>query len=709
MRQLEETDCGVSCLATVLEQWGGLLPSHALRALLDGAADGTSLLQLRDAAQALGFQARGVRCDDDETLETLTLPAILHWQENHFVVLHALRGARVAIADPALGLRWVRRSALWRDWNGNALELIPTQPLPREPSPSPLWRWLPLVWESRRTLGVVALLSLLLDGLGLLTPMLTERVIDSAITTRSVSMLQLLLAGMLAVTLGQVVMEGARGLLQVRLGNRLDRALLDRFFRHLMRLPPHVLEQRRVGDLLARFGDATQVRELVTGTAVGTMLDLGLTTVYLWLMFRYQASLTWTLLAWVPLFAALSLLTAPRVRVRERDWLIHAAAVDANLVEALGGARTVRALGLEERFRAQWEETYVRAQGSGNRATFTHMQIDAATTLLYRLASLVLLYRGSLLVMQGALTLGQLMAFNVLLGAVMGPIGRSIRLWENLQHSLVFLERMAELLDTPAEAHGGVPAPSRADLHLADVTVCRGGARPLPVLNDVTLTLRHGERVGVLGPSGSGKSTLLSVMLGLLPPTRGRVTLGGTALAEIDRLAWRLGLGVVLQDASVFAGTILHNIIAGDPKPDMERVAMALQAAFLTEVVDSLPQGLSTRIGERGTRLSGGQCQRLALARALYRSSEMLLLDEATSHQDAATERRIVEGLLHRTHGDTPPTMLMIGHHLPCPELFDRIVIIEEGRVTGDDHHRALLEHHPMYASLLSAHRLTPT
>jgi ABC-type bacteriocin/lantibiotic exporter with double-glycine peptidase domain len=595
-------------------------------------------------------------------------------------VLLEVHPHRVRIADPAQGVRWVSQQELTDQCTGYVLELIPQGAPPRHPYPSTLERLRPLIQQAGGALLSLLVLSLGYDLVGLIAPVLTQRVVDEALPQGSPSLLLLLVGGIGAAGLGQLVLEAVRSWVVLHASNRLDHQLLCGLYEHLLRLPVHLLERRSLGDLLSRFGDAAGVRGLVTGTLVGAVLDAGLTFIYLGLMFAYHKSLTLTLLCFVPLFALLSLGAAPLLRKQHRGWSLESAAAEATLTESLGGARTVRSLGVEhqalERFRAQ----HLRALHAARRVAHTRIGVDASSAVLYRSAALVLLYQGMGCCMRGELTLGQYMAFNVLLGSVMEPITRLLSLWEELQHSLVSLERYAELTDTSTEARGALVAPDTATLAIRAGRVAFGNPAEPAVLRGLSLALSAGERVAVVGPSGGGKSTLLRVLLGLTPLQAGEVTLDGKPLAAYDLPRWRATLGVVLQDGVVFSGTLRSNLLTASPQHEADFLWEALRIACLDDFVRSLPQGLETRIGERGTRLSGGQVQRLALARALARQPRLLLLDEPTSQLDDTTAEAVLSGLLAYAER-TAATLVMVTHKLPSSTRFTRVLQVEDGQV----------------------------
>lgn len=734
VRQLDDTDCGIACLATVIAVWGGSANLHTLREEAGVGLDGTSLLALRDVAAQQGLIAEGLQIPFGgsagwEGLTALPLPLIAHRFDNHYVVLLEQGRQHVRVADPGLGVHWLPREELERTWSGYVLVLRPQGPLPQRACPSPAQRLGPLVRDHAGPLAQLVGLALVYDLLGLAAPWLTQGVVDRALPQQNLSLLHLLVAALAAFGLGQVATEAVRAWQVLHLANHLEASLAARLYRHVLRLPLHVLERRSVGDLLGRFGEVGHLASMVTSVVTGALLDTFLAVIYLACMGYYSPRLTLVVVTTLPLLVACSVALAPRLRDQHRTWAEQAAHAGACLTETLSGLRTLRSLGLEAPGAARWEELYRAGLAASARASTTQTAVDSLTNLGSRGISLLLLLVGVGACIRGELTLGTLMAFNVLLGAVMLPLSRLLGLWDGLQQGVVALERYAEILDLPPEPPGVHEVPRDALPRLVGVTVHLGAPSQPPVLEAIELELGKGECVALVGSSGAGKSTLLRVLLGLVLPTSGEVVIGSHSLHEYHLPPWRAGLGVVMQDALVFSGTLRANVCGypgsqqgtppggkeasmpsstsyprplktnsqvaphgeswmgvrsfsvAEPAPiheaNEDRVWEALRRAGLEGFVQSLPHGLETRVGERGTRLSGGQAQRLALARALYRRASLLILDEPTSQLDETTEHEVLQAVLAYARS-SETTLVMVTHRSAALKGFDRVLEVRD-------------------------------
>ncbi|HEY3997228.1 MAG TPA: peptidase domain-containing ABC transporter, partial [Candidatus Xenobia bacterium] len=458
LRQHDASDCGAASLGMILRYYGASVSLSRLRDMANVSRDGASLMSLCRAAETLGFEARGLRLSLDE-VGRLTCPAIVHWEGNHYVVLYQIKGRRVVLGDPAVGIRHVSTDEFEKKWTGHVLELHPLPRLANVPQEvSPLGRFLPLLRPHAGVLLEILLATLLLDILGLAGPVFTQTIVDKVLVQHRASLLPVIIVGMAIVLVSQTAVSAIRQYLLNHTSNRIDLSMLVMFYRHLLGLPVEYFQKRRIGDFISRFSEAARIRELITGTAITTVLDSMMVLVYLGLMLYYSVKLSLVVLAFVPIYVLVTAGFTPALKGANREILKRYEESQSSLVESISGVETVKTLAVERGVRWRWETLYIRAIKAAFRGRMMRMNLETLSGLLSRGVSLVLLCYGAVLVLRGDLSVGQLMAFNILLGSVLSPILRLTTLWDSLQETLVSVERLNEVMDSELEEPpGGVP------------------------------------------------------------------------------------------------------------------------------------------------------------------------------------------------------------------------------------------------------------
>jgi ATP-binding cassette subfamily B protein len=705
LRQHDETDCGSACLGMICKHYGMPIGLGRLRDLAGVSRDGVSLAGLAEAAEGLGFLARGVRTDYGR-LRRADLPAVVHWRGNHFVVLFRITPEYAMVADPALGTRKLSRRAFEAGWTGVALLLEPTDRMAEgEPPRSSFRRFLPLVRPHTGILGEILLASLLLNLFGLASPIFTQTVVDRVLVHQDRDLLNLMLVGMVVVAVFQMVTSALRTYLIAYVSARLSLALLSRFYRHLLALPMRFFAVRRTGDMTGRFGENAKIQALLTSATVSAILDVMMLSVYAGLMFYYHARLAAVALASVPLSVGLTLVYTPILRSISQRAFLAQAEQSSILIDSLRGIDVVKAMSVERSARWQWERHYVKQVQIGLQGTKMQMLFGALGGLANLFSSTFILWYGATLVIAGELSVGQLMAFNTLTGSVTGPVAGLIGLWPQVQGGRIALDRLNDVYETPVEVsrRGDCGAtPGRAEGRIRFEKVCfRYGAdaQAPPVLNGVDLDVAPGQRVAVVGRSGAGKTTLVKLIPRLFDPTEGRVTLDGTDLRDLRPEWLRRQVGMVLQEPFLFNGTIAENIALGEEEVWVERMAEAARLANAHGFIGHLPMGYETRVGEQGARLSGGQRQRIAIARALYRDPRILILDEATNALDTESEQAILENLEAILKDRTA---FVIAHRLSTVRGADQIIVLDDGHIAEAGDHEGLMERRGLYHALNS-------
>jgi subfamily B ATP-binding cassette protein HlyB/CyaB len=552
----------------------------------------------------------------------------------------------------------------------------------------------------RRLFAEVLLASFFLQLFALATPLFFQVVTDKVLTHRGFTTLDVLVVGLIAVSTFEVVLGALRTHVFAHTTNRIDVELGARLFRHLVALPIAYFEARRTGDSVARVRELENIRNFLTGSALTLLVDLFFTFVFLAVMFYYSPFLTWIVIGSIPCYMAISFAVTPLFRRRLEEKFDRGAENQAFLVESVSGIQTLKAMAVEPQMQRRWEEQlagYVhasfRVQSLGNWASQAVQYVSKIVTALT-------LYFGAYLVIGGNLTVGELIAFNMLAGRVAQPVLRLAQLWQDFHQARVSIARLGDILNAVPEpaynpARAVLPA-IRGDIRLEHVGFRYRIDGP-QVLHDVSLAIPAGQVVGIVGPSGSGKSTLTKLVQRLYVPDQGRVLIDGVDLAVVD-VAWlRRQVGSVLQENVLFNRSIRDNIALADSGMPMERVVAAANLAGAHEFILELPLGYDTVVGERGASLSGGQRQRIAIARALVTDPRILIFDEATSALDYESERIIQQNMRRIAKGRT---VLVIAHRLSAVRQADRIITIERGRLVEDGTHEELIRSRGRYAAL---------
>lgn len=659
-----------------------------------------------DAAEKLGIQLRRIVLTDWHDLRQTQFPALLHWQKSHWVVVYGVRGGgiatpgetRLVVADPLnphQTCELMPRSLVQPAWDG---QLWQAEPIQKQETFSLKW-FLPAVWKYRRLLSEVLLASFTLQLLGLGTPIITQVIIDKVMVQGSLSTLDVLGGALLAIAGFEAVMGILRMFIFSHTTNRLDLALSAQLFRHLLRLPLSYFEARRVGDTVARVQELQEIRQFLTGTALTVVLDCIFSVIYLAMMAFYSIPLTGIALAVIPLFAILTLISTPILRNWLNETFNRSSDSQSFLVETVTGIQSLKAHAAEKRVRDRWEGLYARYVRTGFKASTTANISNNIGTFLTSFSSLLILWFGARFVINQDLTIGQLVAFQMLSGRVTGPLLRLIQLWQNLQQVLLAVDRIGDILNVAPEAEPGtgLALPALKGQVTFEQISFRYHAQQEPILKGISFEVHPGQFVGVVGRSGSGKSTLSKLIQRLYLPEAGRILVDGFDVKSADLGSLRSQIAVVLQEDFLFNGSVLENITLGNPDATAEEVIEAARLAIAHDFICDLPHGYETNVGERGTNLSGGQRQRITLARMFLSQAPILILDEATSHLDAETEQQVLENLKRVSAGRT---LFLIAHRFAPLKRADLILTMEKGVIVERGTHEGLIRQKGLYWSL---------
>jgi subfamily B ATP-binding cassette protein HlyB/CyaB len=648
------------------------------------------------AAKHLGLKAK-LTTSSGERIALVPLPALAVVRDPDGVLRHVVvaqcDGERVLVQDPA-GAQprpTIEPLATFAaSWTGQLILVASRASLAGELARFDFSWFAPALVKYRKLFGEVLLISLFLQLFALVSPLFFQVVMDKVLVHRGLTTLDVLVIGLLVVVVFESLLSGMRAYVFSHTTSRIDVELGARLFRHLVQLPLAYFQARRVGDSVARVRELENIRSFLTGNALTVLLDVVFSVVFIAVMLFYSVPLTLIVLASVPLYLGLSLAIVPVLRKRLDVKFARGAENQAMLVETVTGIQTVKASALEPGFARRWDNqlaAYVSASfKTQNLAAWGH----EAVGLVGKLVNAASLWYGAHLVMNNQMTVGQFVAFNMFAQRVAQPIMRMAQLWTDFQQTGISMARLGDILNTRTEVPPSSAAqlpPLRGRITLDEVSF-RYRPEAAPVLHGVSLDVRPGEVIGIVGRSGSGKSTLTKLVQRLYSPEQGRVLVDGIDIGLVDAAQLRRQVGVVLQENLLFNRSVRENIAIADPAAPIELVVRVAQLAGAHEFISELPEGYDTIVGEQGSSLSGGQRQRIAIARALFTNPRILILDEATSALDYESEAIVQANMAGICHGRT---VLIIAHRLSAVRNANRIIVMDKGRIVEAGSHETLL------------------
>ncbi|MFN7915635.1 MAG: peptidase domain-containing ABC transporter [Vicinamibacterales bacterium] len=704
VRQIDAMDCGAASLAIICRHYGRAVSLARIRQLVNTGQDGTSLRSICRAAEELGLSSRSIKTST-RNLDKMPMPAIAHWDADHWLVVYDVSPTHVKLADPALGNRTVPRAEFEKRWTGYAALFDYTPAFEQAPlAPSNIAWMLPFVKGFRGILLQALGLATVVSILQMVLPVFTQVVVDRVLVEQDEALLKLLIAGMGVTVIFMIAALGVQRYLLSFAAVRIDSASLDFLMRRLLALPLSYFASRRTGDIQRRLEGIRQIRDYLVQNGIAgatAVVQLAATVV---VMFVYSPWLGTVFLATAPLYAFLMAASVRVLRPTFQKLEDAYGRYQSYQVDAIKGIETVKALGGEPEFRSLMLDQFQSVARRLFMADFQVMSYEAAIEAVTFLGVGLFLWAGAFEVMAGRLTIGGLVAFNSLVALSTAPIRSLLVMWDGLQRAVVLLNRLNDVFEHDPEqgTNRDTLRPVRnLDGHISfrGLGFRYGGPEAPPVLEDITVDVPAGKVVAIVGRSGSGKTTLAKCMAGLLEPTEGTVLYDGQDLKTLNYRELRRKIGFVLQENYLFADTIARNIAFGEDEPDMERVMWAAGVASAQEFIERLPFGYETKIGETGLALSGGQRQRIAIARAIYSRPPVLIFDEATSALDTESERMVKQNIDTLLHGRTS---FIIAHRLSTVRNADIILVLERGRLVEHGTHDELMRRQGLYYYLSS-------
>ena len=712
--QHDAMDCGPTCLRMVSAFYGRHYSAEFLREQCFISRQGVSLLGISEAAERIGLHTIGVQLPLERLVEDVSLPCIIHWNQNHFVVLYKVKKGKnrtmFYVADPAGSRLTYTEEEFKRCWlssrkagdeEGVALCLEPTpafyheQEEPEERHYGHEKRNLLFLFEYLRPYRklIVQLFIGLATGslIQLILPFLTQSIVDFGITNQDLGYIYLVLIAQLVLVISSTSVEFIRGWILLHIGLRVNISLISDYLAKLMRLPIAYFDTKMTGDILQRTGDHTRIQEFLTSTSLSTLFSVvniiifGLVILfYNWIIFLIFFVGSALYVAWVWLFMK-------RRAVLDHKMFAQNSANQSTMVQLVGGMQEIKLNACEQQKRWEWEHIQARRYKLTVKGLALSQYQQSGSILINQLKNAIITAFVAALVIEGDITLGMMLAIQYIIGQLNSPVDQLIGFARQYQDARLSLDRLQEIYQKDDERPSDKTLISdirNTYLRIEDLTFRYDKLDEKPTLDNISLTIPHGKTTAIVGLSGSGKTTLLKMILGFYPPDSGKIVLGNTELQNYDLREWRKHCGTVMQDGFIFSDSIARNIAPGDERIDEERMVAAAETANIREFIEELPLSYNTKIGAEGHGLSMGQKQRILIARAVYKNPEYIFMDEATNSLDANNEQAIMEKLNRFTKGRTA---IIIAHRLSTVRTADNIVVMQNGRICEQGTHEELL------------------
>jgi ATP-binding cassette subfamily B protein len=708
IRQHDITDCGAACLASVAAHYGLKFPIARIRQYASTNQKGTNVLGLVEAAQRLGFQAKGVK-GSLESLSKIPKPTIAHVniaKENgayllHYVVIYKVSDKHIWVMDPADGkLHKKLLTDFAKEWTGVLVLLLPDEDFEIGNEKVSIFRRFTFLLYPHRFVLLQALFgAVIYTVLGLSTAIYIQKITDNVITEGNQNLLNLLSIVMIVLLLLQLFIGAAKSIFAFKTGQQIDAQLILGYYKHLLKLPQQFFDTMRVGEIISRVNDAVKIRLFINDVAINLLVNVFIVLFAFALMFTYYWKLALVMLIILPLYVFIYWIANQINKRLQRKLMEDAAQLETQLVESLNAVATIKRFGLESYANLKTENKFIQLLKTIYKSGISSLYIGTASDFISRLFTIIILWVGTYYVIQNELTPGELLSFYALIGYFTGPAMSLIEANKSIQDAWIAADRLFEIMDLEQEDQNNKVSLTPdlvGDILFRQVSFKYGSRAK--VFDSLDLKIEKGKTTAIVGESGSGKSTLLSLLQNLYPISSGNIFIGNLDLQYIKQESLRRVVSVVPQQIDLFAGSIIENIAIGDFEPDMQRVLQISEVLGITEFVKGMPEGFHTMLGERGMNLSGGQRQRIAIARALYQNPEILILDEATSALDSISERYVQQALA--AFQQNQKTIIVIAHRLSTIKHADKIIALSEGKLAEEGTHTELLAQKGVYYDL---------
>ncbi|MBI5928043.1 MAG: peptidase domain-containing ABC transporter [Chloroflexi bacterium] len=702
--QLSIVECGAACLAMILSYYGRRTHTAECREAIGVGRDGISARSITQAGRAYGLRVKAYSIEPDQ-FNLIPLPAIAHWKFNHFIVVERWTSNKIWIVDPAKGRQVLDADEFDSAFTGVVLTFERGIHFEKRRIAARAMSWrtylarLVALPGIARFLIQVLVASLLLQLIGLILPGFTKILVDDILPNQLDHFMTILGVGLVLIILAQVLLQYLRSVLLIYLQARLDAQLMLGFFEHVLSLPFRFFQQRTSGDMLMRLSSNTVIRETLTNQTISVILDGSFVLVYLSILLNQNLIFGLVVMGVASLQMLILLFTARRIHNLTESGLTTQAESQSYLVEALSGISLLKASGTEDRALDHWSSLFFKDLEASLKKRHLSSLINVATSSLQTFTPLLLLWVGIHYVLIGEMSLGTMLALNTIAVSFLAPLGSLVNTAQQLQLVSAHLGRITDIVEAKPEqdVRSVTPAPElQGQIELHNVSFRYDPNTPW-ALENISITIKPGQKVAIVGPTGSGKSTLAKLALGFYPPTEGEILYDGHLLSRMNYQTVRSQFGVVLQETILFSNSVRDNIAFNNPDLSLPQIIEVAQKACLHEDIMRMPMGYETQIAEGGAGLSGGQRQRLALARALANNPAILLLDEATSHLDVQTEDQVDRNL-----NALSCTRLVIAHRLSTVRNADLILVLLGGHIVERGTHDELVRQGGYYAAMVA-------
>jgi ATP-binding cassette subfamily B protein RaxB len=684
--QTEAAECGLACLAMVAYFHGYRIDLNSMRQKFPISLKGLNLQNLINIANKLQLTSRAIRLDIDE-LKQLHLPAILHWNMNHYVVLTAVSKSSVTIIDPAIGQKHLKQKQLVNHFTGVALELHPTKKFEKKNDQKKLK--LSELWENmvglKSSLINIFILSLLLQLFAIISPFYMQLVVDDVIVSHDHNLLSILSIGFLLLMLINISVSALRSIVILLLGSQMSIQIATNLLRHLIHLPLDWFQKRHIGDVLSRFGSLEKVKQLLTTGVIEAVVDGLMVIGTLMMMFIYSVSLAWIVITAVTVYGIFRFIVFQKLRQLNEESLVANAKQGSNFIETVKAIQTIKIFNKETERQSIWQNYYAYSMNIAIRLTKLNITYKSINSLVFGVENIVVVYLAATQVINGVMSVGMLFAFIAYKIQFTGKATSLVEKVIEFKMLSLHLARIGDIVQSPVEIDNvGTIACVRTSIHkrdisgaieLKNISFSYAETEPL-IINQLNIKLKAGQSVAIIGASGCGKSTLMKLMLGLLHATSGEVLLDGVNIHKLGVKNYRNVIAAVMQDDQLLSGSIAENISFFDPEFKFNEIESCAKMAAIHNDIMAMPMSYNSLIGDMGSSLSGGQKQRLLLARALYKKPKILFLDEATSHLDSQLEKNVNLSINH-----LDMTRVIIAHRQETIDSADRVLKMENFRL----------------------------
>lgn len=715
--QRDMMDCGAACLQSICCYYGKKIAQQYIRELCHITKNGVSMLGIADAAEALGFKTIGIKLNWDKLSSEIDCPCIIHWNQQHFVVVVSIKKNKIRIMDPAVGLLSYRKSDFLKSWLhiqdkqtgenlGAALLLYPTSTFYNQnyDFQNKLSFSVMLQVLNPFKIAILRLFICMLFGciISLIFPYLTQKIVDTGIKNADIGYVSLILIAEFSLLFGQIINDIIKSQIMLRVTTKLSINLISDFLRRLMKLPIRFFDTKHIGDILQRIKDFNRIESFLTSTLLSLVFAAITFLVYGVMMLSFSYTILLTFISGSILYVCWVTMFLKKRKKLDYMQFQYLACNHGNIIQIVNGMQEIKLNSCEQSKRWEWEQLQHRIYKLKSYSLRLANIQGTGSSMIDESKNLIIVFLAAQGVISGYLTIGELVAIQYIIGQLNAPLHQFVSFLQALQDAKISMERMQEIQNTPEEEclnqHIPNPKLSHMPIILKNVSFQYDGPRSRKVLDNVNITIKPNSITAIVGMSGSGKTTLLKLLLSFFLPSEGNIYIGETPLENISPKLWRKLCGVVMQDGFIFSDTIENNIALSDIEPNIDKVVTSAKLANIHEYIMSLPMRYNTRIGAEGQGLSSGQKQRLLIARAIYKDPSYIFLDEATNSLDTENEHVIVENLENFYNGRT---VVVVAHRLSTVRNADQIIVLNNGSVIETGNHESLIKKKGAYYNLI--------